>query len=250
MTLLSGDWIILLEKDGVQKHIFGLDFGLNTSAAKLFARDKAATTDVLQHYAIPHITHRLFLRPTTKGARPEGNWSALSKWFIECGQNVVCKPNDGTGGNSVFHIQTQAELEDIIQKLFVEERAIAVSPFVHIESEYRLTVLKGVVELAYEKRKSKEEGFKFNLNLGASAHPITDASLLAELRDIALNTANALGITFANVDIVKTDKGLFVLEVNSGVMFDHYAEQGEKERSTAVAVYEKALQELFFGSRA
>ncbi|MDP2650366.1 MAG: hypothetical protein Q8P16_02260, partial [bacterium] len=138
--LLSGDWVMAIQKDGVRKYIFGYDFGLNNSAAKLIARDKAATTDVLRLDAVPAVEHKLFLRPDTLGANPNGNWQAMAEWFKECDEDVVCKPNIGSSGNGVERATTHSALERIVQKLFAEERAIAISPFVHVKAEYRATV--------------------------------------------------------------------------------------------------------------
>lgn len=245
VTLLSGDWIIVLEKDSVLRHIFGLDFGLNNSTAKLFARDKVATSDMLQHYEVPCVPHHLFLRPASQGANPNGNWEAISALFQKYNADVVCKPNNGGGGANVTRVQTQDELEITIQNLFIEDRAIAISPFVNIKKEYRATILKNEVELVYEKKRLNENDFKFNLSSGASAIPITDKNLENSIKTLAINAAEAIGITFANIDIIESEKGLEILEINSGVMFENYAKQGQKEKDRAELIYFKAIESLF-----
>lgn len=240
VTSLSGGWIIALEKRNWRKCIFGLDFGLNSSVAKLLARDKAATGDVLSLDNIPHVEHRLFLRPDSLGANPNGNWASIKEWFEECSYDVVCKPNLGSSGQHVERAQTVPALERIIQELFMRERAVAISPYLALEAEYRITILDDEVVLAYEKRQSGDE-LKFNLSSGATACEIEDAELLSRINRLALRAAQSIDIRFANVDIVRVENDLYVLEVNSGVMFEHYASLGARQQEEARAVYRKAL---------
>jgi glutathione synthase/RimK-type ligase-like ATP-grasp enzyme len=245
--LLSGDWVMSIQRNGVRKYIFGYDFGLNNSAAKLIARDKAATIDVLRLDNIPAVEHKLFLRPDTLGANPRGNWQAITDWFDVCNEDVVCKPNIGSAGQGVMRATNAAALERIVQKLFSEERAIAISPFVNIEAEYRATILDDEVLLVYEKVRTNKDDIRFNLVNGAFAKAVDDEDTLAHVEELATRAARAIGIRFANVDIIRHDDAFEVLEVNSGVMFEHYAEQGDIEEANARAVYEKALSKVMEG---
>lgn len=244
--VISGGWIVRLKKGDGTRFIFGLDFGLNNSASKLIARDKAATSDILALEDISHVEHKLFLRPTSVGASPTGNWESISEYFHTCDGDVVCKPNLGSSGIGVARAQTQAELEHTIQTLFSDDRAIAISPYVEMIAEYRATVLNNHVELIYKKVKEDSDDLQFNLCGGAYAQEEKDEKILDRVSDLALRAARATGITFSNIDIVLDAKGdVSVLEMNSGVMFEHYAKQGAQEAQRAENVYRKALDKLF-----
>lgn len=255
LDLISTGWIMRLQKDGTTRFIFGLDLGLNNSSNKLLARDKAATSDILELEGIAHIPHKLFLKPKSLASNPDGNWHTILKYYKEYGEDVVCKPNFGSSGMGVERATTQAELEQIMQKLLVENRAVAVSPYVEMTAEYRVTVLDGVAELVYKKTKENPEDLKFNLCKGAYAEEETNEEIRHRVSELAVAAANACGMRFTNVDVAagaersrstETPKSNFsVLEMNSGVMFEHYAKQGDSERDNARAVYRKALAKLF-----
>lgn len=246
LDLISAGWIMRMQKCDITRFIFGLDLGLNNSASKLLARDKAATSDVLELENIPHIQHKLFLRPESLGSNPAGNWESIMEYFKECGGDVVCKPNLGSSGLGVERATMQPELESMVQELFVDNRTVAISPYVEMSTEYRVTVLDGKAELVYKKVKENGEDLKFNLCKGAYAEEVKDKNTLKKVSGLAVQAANAIGIRFTNVDIAATAKqGFAVLEMNSGVMFEHYAKQGEKEKENAREVYRKALAKLF-----
>jgi glutathione synthase/RimK-type ligase-like ATP-grasp enzyme len=75
--------------------------------------------------------------------------------MIECAQssewNVVCKPNDGTGGRDVLHVRTPRDLELAALKLFQRYNALAMCPFVEIAHEFRVIILCDEPLLQYEK---------------------------------------------------------------------------------------------------
>ena len=60
-------------------------------------------------------------------------------------------------------------------------------------------------------------------------------------------TAKALGIRFASIDMIKTKEGWKVLEVNAGVMMEHFASSGENQYITAKAIYRDAILKMFEG---
>ena len=245
LELLSGDWIMRMTKGSEQRYIFGPDFGLNSSVSKLLARDKSATSEVLAYAQVPHIEHRLFLRPGSLGSNPHGNWESLQTCFQEFNNDVVCKPNDGSAGLFVARAQTSAEFETAIHELFVQSRTVAVSPYYPIESEYRITMVDHNAELIYEKVKADDEELKFNLSNGSQAHEVTDPALVARLQELATNATRALNIRLANVDIARVGNELSILEVNGSVSFENYAQQGPEEERKARAVYKKVIDLLF-----
>lgn len=83
-----------------------------------------------------------------------------------------------------------------------------------------------------------EVNWKSNLGEGAQAE-IIENSVLTQL---ALKAANAINIRFCSVDIIETTLGEFyVLEINSGVMIEHFLNSNPHEYSRIKAIYEKAV---------
>ena len=83
--------------------------------------------------------------------------------------------------------------------------------------------------------------WKHNLGQGATAEIVTDTALLETLCTLADRTANALQISFASIDIIKTKSSFLVLEVNSGVMMEYLSGESIEYRSIAKEIYKEAI---------
>jgi glutathione synthase/RimK-type ligase-like ATP-grasp enzyme len=159
LNTFSQDWVMRLERGAQTRHIFGYNFDLNGASGQLITNDKSASAELLSYNNIPAVEHRLFLRPNLAGyVASEGNWREMLSYFERNKADVVCKSNTGTGGNQVFRAQTPLELELAVHQLFSSNRAIALSPFIKIDSEYRLIMLGNSCELAYEKVRPRVTG--------------------------------------------------------------------------------------------
>lgn len=152
LTCFAGEWVLQLTQQGQTHLVYGYDFDLNTSAARLVVSDKSCFSDLLASTGVPHVPHRLFLHPDMKGFVPEaGNWEAALQFARVHDYNLVCKINQGTGGSHVYRISSQRELEAAFQEIHGVYRGLSVSPYFPIDREYRLIILKDDILLAYEK---------------------------------------------------------------------------------------------------
>ncbi|MCR5793596.1 MAG: hypothetical protein K6G65_10535 [Lachnospiraceae bacterium] len=287
-TALSDGWVFQLEKNDKTAYIFGYQFGLNKASAAQLCNDKCTTSEVLALAGIPHIPHYCFLTCLDmRYADPKGNWEKLISLF-EQHKTLVCKDNNGTGGDSVYLAHNRLEFENIIQRLMATTPAVAVSPYVSIREEYRLIVLDGTIRLVYSKErqfvlgdgkqtlrhliaaaysngaihafpkisdsklsKVLEPGEKFYLNwkhnLGQGATPmiVKDADMIEKLSALALSAVSKVGIRFASVDIVDTEEGLKVMEINCGVMMEYLSGENASYRKIAKGIYKDALGKMF-----
>lgn len=150
-TFYSDDWICLLEKGGERRLLYGYNFPLNPASSVDIARDKAATSSILGGAGIPSVNHRLFIGPGTPHGREEGNFSAIFR-MLNSGQ-IVCKPNEGTGGNMVFRVSSAREAEAALTRIWRSSRAAAVCEYLEIGDEFRCFFLGGKVPIVYRKRR-------------------------------------------------------------------------------------------------
>ena len=284
VAAFSGDWILRLSRGDRVEYVVGYGFPLNSSGARAVADDKAATAELLADRGVACVEHHLFLRPDLAGyVRDGGNWAAMRALGERWGWDVVVKPNDGTGGLGVVRVGSAAALEAAVHAGFAEHRALALSPFHEIETEYRAVVLDGAVLLAYAKARPAVVGdgartvaalaadagvdasslgpgaladvpargerrvldWRHNLGLGARPRPIEDADVRDEVERLAARAARALGLRFASVDVVETAAGRAVLEANAGVMLEAYARAAPDGPDAARRVYGAALDALF-----
>ncbi len=88
-------------------------------------------------------------------------------------------------------------------------------------------------------------GWKHNLGAGSAPHVLSPGPLLQQLQTLALAAQQAINIRFASIDIVEVEGSLRVLEVNSGIMMEHFANHQPANRATAKAIYARALEKMF-----
>lgn len=88
--------------------------------------------------------------------------------------------------------------------------------------------------------------WKFNLTQGASCQIIEESDLYSKICNLAVKSSDAIGISFATVDIIEEPNGdLTVLEINSGVAMDRFIQQVPSGRDIASKIYEKAILSMF-----
>lgn len=152
MQTYHGGWVLTLRKGARTEHIYGYDFSLNSAAAQQIAKDKAATFSILAEAGVPAIEHQLVMSPILPDYVPEnGNWVRLRRLFGRWNRDVVCKPNDGTGGRDIFRAQSLVQLERAIHVILAKGRACAISPYVAVKDEYRVVMQNGQPLLLYRK---------------------------------------------------------------------------------------------------
>jgi len=85
-------------------------------------------------------------------------------------------------------------------------------------------------------------GWRHNLGQGGG---ITELSTDADGHGVALAAAAALNLRFGSVDVALTAGGRHrVMEVNAGVMLEHFARSGAERRARVVETYHDALARL------
>lgn len=155
ISSFSGDWIFRLCVGATTSHVFGYNFGLNSATAQMLGNDKAATAELLTNGGVEAVEHRLYHSPDMTAYVPfEGNWSSMLDYFHAHRGDIVCKPNEGTGGRSVFRVTSVAQLERAVHRVFARTRSLCLSPFLDITGEYRAYVLRGAVRIAYAKSRA------------------------------------------------------------------------------------------------
>lgn len=245
LTWHSDFWVARLTKGAVTKHVIGYTFPLNDAAAAQVTSDKAAAYALLRSTNLPAVPHRLL---RFHGMEPAEWTSAVLDGMS---LPVVAKPHTGSGGVDVYRAATYEELDKTLTLLAERYRAITVSPFLNVDDEYRAVVLDREVKLIYRKVRNTEtkDGqvgeWRHNLRLGAYPE-LLDAGVAHDgLSALAIKATDALGLTFASVDIVTTGRQLQILELNSAVTLEHFSQHSPQYAEMALAIYETALRLSF-----
>lgn len=126
---------------------------------------------------------------------------------------LIIKVLQGTHGEGVILAETHQSAISTIETLKASKIRFVVQEFIKESkgTDIRAIVVDGVV-VAAMKRQSKEGDFRSNLHRGGSATPI---KLSHQEESLALKTAKALRLGVCGVDILPSNSGPLVLEVNS-----------------------------------
>jgi len=96
-----------------------------------------------------------------------------------------------------------------------------------------------------EKDKKICVNLKHNLSRGATPKIVTKDLLKRKLAELAIQATKAINITFASVDIIEVNNLLLVLEINSMVRMENFAQHIENGYEIAKDIYRKAILHIF-----
>lgn len=277
----SYEWIIQLSANNRNMFIFGYKFPHNNASIEQICNDKSALSDILSAHNIPHVKHYYFMSPyNTNYTGENGDWERMTN-LLNTHKRIVCKSNSGTGGRNVFKVDSQKELESTVFNIFSKSKSMCIAPYKTIKAEYRAIIVNSSVELIYEKRRPivigngidsvihlirqneelnditidssldynyipaldeiVEVSWKHNLGQGSKPVIVKEAYLLEQISALALSCALTFDIEFASIDIIEDESGFEILEINSGVMMEKFAQSSPENYLIAKRIYEKAI---------
>lgn len=153
------------------------------------------------------------------------------------GAPVIIKLARGTHGNGVVLAETKKAAKSVLQAFYVMDQDgtnILLQEFVKESAgmDIRVFVVAGKV-VASMKRQSLDDDFRSNLHQGGEGEKI---KLTDEERKTAIKAAKSMGLNLAGVDLMRSDRGPLVLEVNSSPGFGIEAVSG-RDVATPIIEY-------------
>jgi ribosomal protein S6--L-glutamate ligase len=178
-------------------------YPLNESVAISRSRDKLRSLQLLSRRGIG-------LPVTSFAHSPDDIEDLLS---IVGGAPAVIKLLEGTQGVGVVLAETNQAAESVIQAFMGLKQHILVQEFIKEAkgADIRAFVVGGKV-VAAMKRQAKEGEFRSNLHRGGSA---VLCRITPEERTTALRAAKVMGLNVCGVDLLRSNHGSVVMEVNS-----------------------------------
>ncbi|MGB4957812.1 MAG: RimK family alpha-L-glutamate ligase [Candidatus Saccharimonas sp.] len=150
--------------------------------------------------------------PRTVFARETANFEDVIE--LAGGTPLIIKVARGTHGNGVVLAETPKAAKAVMQAFYVEGVNFLVQEFVKESAgtDIRALVVGGRV-VASVKRQSLDGDFRSNTHQGGEGVAV---KLTEEERKTAVKAAKAMGLsTFCGVDMMRSERGPLVLEVNS-----------------------------------
>lgn len=129
------------------------------------------------------------------------------------GTPLIIKVARGTHGNGVVLAETKKAAQAVMQAFYVEGVSFLVQEFIKESAgeDIRAIVVGGKV-VASMKRQSLDDDFRSNIHQGGEG---TVVKLTQEERKTAQKAAKAMGLPICGVDMMRSDHGPLVLEVNA-----------------------------------
>lgn len=182
----------------------------NRSLAIARARDKLRSTQLLAKAGVAI--------PKTVISR---NATDIDGLLDELGGTpVIIKLARGTHGNGVVLAETKKAAKSVLQAFYLNNADgtnVLLQEFIKESAgtDIRAFVVGSQV-VASMKRQSLDDDFRSNLHKGGMGEPI---KLTPEERKMAVKAARAMGLVVAGVDLMRSDRGPLVLEVNASPGF-------------------------------
>ncbi len=178
-------------------------YPLNESVAISRSRDKLRSLQLLARRGIG--------LPVTAFAHKSSDPDEIIE--MVGGAPVVIKLLEGTQGIGVVLGETKSAAESMIQAFGGLKANILVQEFIKEAggTDIRCLVIGDKV-VASMKRKGKEGDFRSNLHRGGSANMV---KITPEERSTAVRAARIMGLNVAGVDMLRSNHGPVVMEVNS-----------------------------------
>jgi ribosomal protein S6--L-glutamate ligase len=202
MTRYGAAVVRQLEREGI--------FTTATAIAIARVRDKLRATQILAKAGVD-IPRTVFSRNSTD---IDGMLELIG------GTPVIIKLASGTHGNGVVLAETKKAAKSVLQAFYLRNEDgtnILLQEYVEESAgtDIRAFVVGGRV-VASMKRQSLDDDFRSNLHKGGEGSVI---KLTDEERRIAVKAAKVLGLSVAGVDLMRSSRGLLVLEVNASPGF-------------------------------
>jgi ribosomal protein S6--L-glutamate ligase len=157
------------------------------------------------------------------------------------GAPLIVKLLEGTQGYGVVLAPTKKAAESIIEAFHSMKARVIVQEFIKEAkgADIRAFVIGNKVVGAM-KRQGKEGEFRSNLHQGGSGKLI---KLNKREREVALTAAKAMNLSIAGVDLLQSERGPLVLEVNSSPGLEGIEKATNKDIAVEIVRYVEKLVE-------
>ena len=201
----------------------------SSSVAITRSRDKLRAAQILAKYDVD--------TPKTLVSR---NTSDIDDLLEQIGLPVIIKLAKGTHGNGVILADTRKAAKSALQAFYLyneDGTNILLQEFIKESAgtDIRAFVVGNQV-VASMQRESLDDDFRSNLHQGGAGNPI---KLTSEEKKIALKAAKAMGLHICGVDLMRSERGPLVLEVNASPGFGIEKVTGRDVASKIIEYIEK-----------
>lgn len=205
----------LLEYDVIYPRFSSRDYVMGEAVLKAVEQSKAYCPVNLQSYQITNHKYYTAQRLSDKGVPGVVTTFFISPKFAELsvqetGYPVVMKLISGFAGKGVVLIHDKKQMESILDAVHLFEEFISMQRFIKGKNQDIRCYVIGKEVIAVQ-RTGKKGDWRANISRGGTAQVL---ELTEEMKSIALQAAAILGMDICAIDLMHSQKGLVVIEVN------------------------------------
>jgi len=126
---------------------------------------------------------------------------------------MIIKLAIGTQGNGVVLAETRKAAKSVIQAFYVNDTSFLIQEYIEeaAGSDVRVFIVGSQIVASME-RQSLDDDFRSNIHQGGTG---TAVKLTVDEKKTALKAAKAMGLHVCGVDLIRSERGPLVLEVNA-----------------------------------
>jgi ribosomal protein S6--L-glutamate ligase len=188
------------------------------------SRDKLRSLQLLSRSGVG-IPKTIFSRET----------QAVDDLIEHIGLPTVIKLTSGTQGNGVVLAETKKAAKSVIQAFYVNDTSFLMQEYIEEAggSDIRVLIVGNTVVASME-RQSLDDDFRSNIHQGGQGKPV---KLTDDERKTALKAARAMGLQICGVDMIRSQRGPLVLEVNSSPGLEGIEQVTGRDVATKIIEY-------------
>ena len=146
---------------------------------------------------------------------------------------VILKFPSGTHGKGVIFTESEKSAKSMVDALDVFKQPLIVQDYINIESDIRV-IVAGSKVVGSMRRIAKKGEARANAHQGGEAEPFV---VTPEIRQMCLEAANKIGAKICAVDIIESDYGPLILEVNTSPGLQKITEVTKKNIAGEIIKY-------------
>lgn len=146
---------------------------------------------------------------------------------------IILKFPNGTHGKGVIFSESSKSARSMVDALDVFKQPLIVQDYINIQSDIRVIVAGNKI-VGSMRRTASSSDIRANAHQGGNAEPYVVTS---QIKEMCLEAAKKIGASICAVDIIESDYGPLILEVNTSPGLQKITEVTRKNIAGEIAQY-------------
>ena len=153
---------------------------------------------------------------------------------------MILKFPSGTHGKGVIFTESYSSASSMVDALDIFKQPVIVQDYINIKSDIRV-IVAGEKIIGSMRRIAQNDEIRANAHMGGNAEPFI---VTPEIKAMAINASKRVGAKICAVDIIESELGPLILEINTSPGLQKITETTKKDIAGEMAkyLYEETLK--------